>query len=794
MKQADLSAPAGSKAEAASLFAAPMRAAPSPAGRAGRIAAICLSIFALAFIVRLTVFFGAAAQVAAAPVGAVAGLMAGLILAAGALMAAAAALWFLYQRLIRAKAGQAQLKREIAALQQELNSRPGAKAAMPAKPAAAPAAATAELEALLNAAPMPLWLRQADGKLIFVNKAGKSLLHAYLASARAKARQAGKTETAAENEGEDLNILLPEAARRARAAARANHDNLSLRFNLALKGERRIFIYRSFYRAEQNCFLDILDDITEKTTFKQDAARIKQGYAETFDRLSTSVAIFDPEQKLEFFNTAFANLWPLETQFLESRPSHALLLDRLREKGILNERPDWRQWEEELFEAYHSPEPQHYTWDLPDGRTLQVVANPHPQGGVTWLFDDRTEILALQARYNSLIHRQGETLDSLSEGVAVFGADGRLRLSNPAFGQLWHLPGDLALEGTHIEKIKAFCQGANPFAATPAGKNSRTEQAASVWTKIALFITGFADKRDTGSGRAVLADKSVYDYRLVPLPQGETMLTFVNITDSVNIARALHERNAALESADRLRNDFIQHVSYELRTPLTNIIGFAQLLGEGDYGSLNPRQSECLSDITAQSNLLLNLVNDILDLATVDAGIMELNIHPVAIAAVMEQACTRLHDRLAEKHLRTELKIAPGLTGFEADEGRLRQIFVNLLSNAITASPEHSLIRFYAQKQGNYLAFSVEDAGKGIPKERRPDIFKRFTSYAYEGQNTGAGLGLSIVKSFVELHQGHVEVEDSAEGGTKFICRFPFRAADKTAKTAAKAITDQAGA
>jgi len=709
-----------------------------------------------------------------------------------------------------------------------------------------------DLRPALDKLPFPLWLRDQDGALCFANQACQKL------AAGQNSAETGE-QAGARPAAPDIEALFSPALRQALAEARQHKRDYSGQSNIILQGNRHIFACHSFYEAESRNFITIAEDVTEKRHWQEENKRIQQGYAETFDRLSTSVAIFDPAQKLEFFNSAFAALWPLETAFLESRPSHALLLDRLREKGILNERPDWRQWKEELFEAYRALSPQHYIWNLPDGRTLRVVANPHPQGGVTWLFDDLTEKLTLQARYNTLIRMQGEVLDNLSEGVAVFGPDGRLRLANPAFSQLWHLPADLAIEGTHIEKIKSFCRQQearsnfvprkivdfsdkdtksieNPERATgtenqEAGSNfapgkiagfsdqetqaqasaksaaeQQTEEAANsataagpgyqagsrdkpaadapnnnaadaVWQKLALYVTGFVDKRDFVQGRTEThsaAARRIFDYMLVPLPQGQTMLTFVDVTDSVHIARALHERNSALESADKLRNDFVQHVSYELRTPLTNIMGFTDLLLSPVFGSLDNRQSGYLRNIAGQSVLLFNLVNDILDLATVDAGIMELNIGPVAVAKVMDYAAERVKTGLEEKHITLDRHIAAGLTRFDADEARIRQIFVHLLNNAVTAAPPYSHIRFSAEKYNNYIAFSVADEGPGIPPEHLESIFKRFTSYAYEGRKSGIGLGLSIVKNFVELHQGHVVAESSGRKGTKLICRFPF--------------------
>lgn len=505
----------------------------------------------------------------------------------------------------------------------------------------------------------------------------------------------------------------------------------------------------------------IASDQTESEHLRSELKRIIQGYSETFDQLSTAVAIFDPAMRLEFFNQAFASLWPLESPFLESQPSHTLILDRLRERGILNEQPNWRQWKEELFEAYRALTPQLHIWNLPDGRTLRIVANPHPQGGVTWLYEDLTEKLNLETRYNTLIRMQGETLDNLSEGVAVFGANGRVRLSNPAFAKLWSLAPELGVEGTHISKIEAFCL---PLAEGDA------------WKEISGSVTGFADKRDCITGRMDLLTGDVLDYALVPLPQGQTMLTFVNVTDSVVVSRALQERNEALEFADQLRNDFVQHVSYELRTPLTNIIGFTDLLRSPDFGALNTRQHDYLRYIAAESVTLLNIVNDILDLATVDAGIMELDIGKVNITEAMHYAITRVEDRLSEKDVRVEQSIAAGLDTFHADAARVRQVLVNLLNNAASFAPANSAIRFTAHANGEDIVFCVHDQGCGIPDDILNTVFKRFTAYAHHGHKSGAGLGLSIVKSFVELHQGTVDIDTGPDKGTTVICRFPANA------------------
>ncbi|UXM95768.1 PAS-domain containing protein [Bartonella sp. HY329] len=530
------------------------------------------------------------------------------------------------------------------------------------------------------------------------------------------------------------------------------------RTTTAINGERRVIDVTAI--TSEIGEAGIANDQTEGETLRNELKRVVQGYSETFDQLSTAVAIFNPDQKLEFFNQAFSALWPLDVAFLESQPSHALVLDRLRERGILNETPHWRQWKEELFEAYRSLEPKMTIWNLPDGRTLRVIANPHPQGGVTWLYEDLTEKLNLEARYNSLIRIQGETLDNLYEGVAVFGSDGLMRLSNPAFAAMWALPVEICVEGTHISKIEAF--------AAPQAVDED-------WNDITAAITDFADKRDSRKGRIDLKNGAVADYALVPLPLGQTMLTFVDVTDSINIARALHEKNEALEIADRLRNEFVSHVSYELRTPLTNIIGFTDLLRTPAFGELDARQHDYLSHIASESVELLNIVNDILDLATVDAGIMELDIGDVNILEVMQSAASRVEERLLENNIQIDLQIANGLVSFQADGARIRQVLFNILSNAANYAPQNSTIGFAAFNDENDIIFVVHDDGGGIPEEIVVNVFKRFSTHIHHGTKPGAGLGLSIVKSFVELHNGTVEIDTGSDKGTTVICRFPTK-------------------
>ena len=431
----------------------------------------------------------------------------------------------------------------------------------------------------------------------------------------------------------------------------------------------------------------------------------------------------------------------------------------LRAARKLPEQQDFRQWKTQLHEAYRAVEPTEHTWHLPGGRTLRVVTTPNPDGGLTYLFHDVTARLELERRFQELIRVQGETLDNLAEGVAVFGSDGRLRLHNAAFINLWKLdPADLA-DRPHIERITALCLPLH--AGAPA------------WQALRHAVTAI-DNREATKGRIELRDGSAVDSTSVPLPDGATLVTFHDVTPSVNVERALRERNEALEDADKIKIDFVHHVSYELRSPLTNIIGFVHLLGDPSTGPLARKQREYLDYITVSTNSLLALINNILDLATIDAGRMQLNLSAVDIRETMTAAAEGVQDRLVSSALSLDIVTAENVGSFIADKLRVRQVLFNLLANAASFSPGGGKIVLRAERRPDGIIFSVTDQGPGIPPDVIGKVFDWFESHPLGSTHRGPGIGLSLVRSFVELHGGTVTIASEVGRGTTVTCTFPL--------------------
>jgi signal transduction histidine kinase len=600
---------------------------------------------------------------------------------------------------------------------------------------------TDSLRMLIDALPSPMWTRDIAGALTFVNPA-------YVRAVEAK-----DPADAMARSVELLTRVARDEASRARAAGK----NYAARTPAIVAGSRRNFDVLDVPTRKGSAGIGI--DATEAEAMRSELSRLNDAHRRTLDQLATGVAIYTADQRLTFYNTAFRSLWDLDSGFLDQNPTDSAVLDQLRGARQLPEEKDFREWKAALHEAYRAPEAGEHVWHLPDGRTIRVVTTPNPQGGVTYLFEDVTERLEMVRRYDAMIRVQGETLDNLAEAVAVFGSDGRLRLHNPAFIDMWRLEPLKLVEHPHIETVIGLCR--------------KLYDDEALWQSLHATVTAI-EGREVVKSRLELRNGSVADLITVPLPDGATLVAFLDVTDTINVERALRERNEALETADALKVDFVHHVSYELRSPLTNIIGFASLMGEPSLGALSSKQREYLGYINTSTNALLAIINDILDLATIDAGAMKLNLGPVDIRRTMNAAAEGIGDRLIKDNITLDIRAPADIGSFPADERRLRQVLFNLLANAVGFSPPGATITMSAERQPDAIVFVVADNGPGIPAEVQDRVFDWFESHSQGSGHRGAGLGLSIVRSFVELHGGTVTLDSAVGQGTRVECSFPL--------------------
>jgi signal transduction histidine kinase len=600
---------------------------------------------------------------------------------------------------------------------------------------------TEMLRGFADASPFPIWAKDAKGILNYANAA-------YVEA----------TEAASEADAIDRHLELLDSSHRAemeRALVTASAH--TARLPIVARGERRIYDVRAMNVAGGSVGMAI--DASEVDALSSALVRMAEAHRRTLDQLSSGVAVFDGRRRLAFYNESYRGLWGLESSFLDGAPDDSSVLDRLRAARKLPEQADFRAWKAKLHEAYRAIETAKDTWFLPDGRALSVVTTPNPEGGVTYLFDDVTESLNLARQFDRLNRVQRETLDTLAEGVAVFGSNGRAQLFNPAFAKMWKLSPEALREGPHIDTVETWCK---PLFDEAQG-----------WRTIREAVTAI-ERRNDVQLKLERNDGSVLECMGKPLPDGGTMLTFHDITDTENVERALRESNDALKAADQMKIDFVHHVSYELRAPLTTIIGFAHFLSDPSTGPLTPKQAEYLDYVTKSTNALLALTDNILDLATIDAGAMKLELGPVDIGKAIAAAAEGLQDRLATERIRLKVDIAADVGSFVGDQRRVVQVLYNLLANAVGFSPQDTTVGISATRTERHVVFTVTDSGPGMPPEVRDKAFDMFESHSQGSRHRGAGLGLSLVRSFVKLHGGDVRFAPPGSKGTTVICEFPI--------------------
>ena len=607
--------------------------------------------------------------------------------------------------------------------------------------------ASLDFQSVLDALPIPVWLRDRTLSLLWGNRA-------FLNATGAADQDAAVAQ----------QLALEKSERDLASAARSEGTALEAKRFTVVGGQRRALAFTHVPISEGH----IVGTAVDVTDIASAEAKLQQhidASSDTLDKLATAVAIFDRDQKLSFHNRAFAQLWGLPESWLERRPTDSEILDRLRDARKLPEQRDYQAWKRQRLALYEQPAEylQEELWHVPGGKTLRVVPQPHPFGGLTFLYEDVTEKLSLESSYNTLIKVQSATLDTLTEAVAVFGPDARLKLHNAAFARIWELePSDLAGE-PHVQKI------------AEASNRRFGEEAA--WKKLVELITSGAERRRDW-GEIERSDKTILAVSLAPLPDGATLATFADVTDRSRIESALRDRAEALEAADRLKSDFVHHASFLFRDPLNAVQGFAELLAAGRAGEMNEKQREYVADILTASSALADVTSDLLDLAMIDSGAMRLELARVDLYELLARVSQPLRAHAKSLDIDFTLDCPPEVGEVVLDPRRIRQVVFNLLSNAFKFTPRGGAITLGGTIRGDDVQIYVSDTGPGLAPEVKANAFDRFAAKSRSGQRAGAGLGLALVNRFVELHDGWVEIESTVNKGTTVRAHLPRRVSD----------------
>jgi signal transduction histidine kinase len=599
---------------------------------------------------------------------------------------------------------------------------------------------------IMGKAPFPIWRMSGTGRIVWTNGA-------YVIAVGADSLQSVL----------DDQIQLDEIC--AVQAKKTLRDNALVKEArpLVMAGQRKTSLITMYPISGGVAGMAV--DASEAEQLRSALKRHIRAHDETLNNMGEAVVIFGADQKMSFHNRAFAKMFGLSEDWFSDGPSHGEWLDHLREKRRLPEQPDYREWKTEEL-AYYSDWPNEVPdelWSLPDGRELRLVRMRDAEGGISLLFGDISDQMSMQSKFNTLINVQAATLDKLNEGVAVFGPDGRLKIHNAAFESMWNFPETALIDEPRFRDLIQDCL--------------KFYHDREFWIEMMARTTDPSpDARRHVSGEIHRSDDSILTYLSRPLPDGATLIAWDDVTRSRRTEAALIERAEAVEAADRLKSEFVGHVSYQLRTPLTTISGYSEFLQSGAAGELTDKQSEYIFAVQSASEDLAQTIDDILDIAAIEADTIDLELGDVEVFELLEGALEYVATKAEDTKISLDLNCPKEIGVIRADEKRIKQIVYNLLSNAMRFTKSGGKIELGAASDEASVRIWVKDNGVGIPSDRQPQVFESFKS-----SRGGAGLGLALVERFVDRHGGWVELESEEGKGTFVICHLPRMASTEAA-------------
>ncbi len=408
-------------------------------------------------------------------------------------------------------------------------------------------------------------------------------------------------------------------------------------------------------------------------------------------------------------------------------------------------RADRRQW-------FLSQSPQEDNWLLRDGIHIRVVAQPLPDGGLLLVFEDRTEQVQLSSARDTLLRVRTATFDNLFEAIGVFAADGRLHLWNSRFRLIWGVDERILAQHPRIDDLMA----------TVADRLAKPQQA----TLVRQLIRAATNERRQRVGRIAFADGRYFEFAAIPLPDGNALFAMLDITDSRRIERALRDRNEALEEADRVKTAFVSNMSYELRTPLTSIAGFSEMMIAGYAGTLSDTSREYVEAIMSSTERLTQLIDNVLDLTQGAAGALPIERRPLVVEDVAREAGARHEEAAREANITLAYDIRPGAGTMEGDSRRICQAIDHLLDNAVRYTGTGGRVLLHADGDEQGVRIIVSDDGPGMDEKTQARLFDVFARFSEQRDIETDGLGLLLVRRLVEAHGGTVSLMSEQGQGT----------------------------
>ncbi len=608
-------------------------------------------------------------------------------------------------------------------------------------------------EYILNDLPFPVWGRKKNLQLFYCNQAyanilGKDQISIILDHSELLAPGQGINLQKLAGRSLDLNLTQSES------------------HHVIIGGKRHLLDFQETPVSEEGLKKDfatigIALDVTGLEDLQNRLSQQISAHAEILETIDTGIAIYSPESRLRFFNQAYCKILGLSENFLGKNPSMADVLEQLRNHRRIPEQVDFVQYKKDLVRLYMSvTEIFQELWHLSDGSTLRLGVSPHPFGGVLMRVDDVTDRLSLERSYNTLIDVQRATIDHLHEAVAVFGSDGRLKLANAAYRKYWQPENTSVNQTPHITEIVPKIEA---ILLPQPGKSSAIQ---------ATEVIGLITNGQSRQGKVELKDGRVFQFSVEPLPDGSSLFSYLDISDSFRAAEALQQRNEALEAADKMKTTFLANISYEFRTPLNAIVGFTEMLQAGYWGQLPKAQQPIMGNIIEASAQLTQLIDDVLDVTAIEAGYLELARHPVNLRELLQQMVDSLSPQAKQQQIVIHFYPAINQAWIYGDEKRLKQALMTIISNAVSRSSVGKAVNITLKFEQGLFILTVKDQGKFLSPLEQKATFEKFADNHARKKSGANYLSMALSKQLIVMHQGSISLESNT-AETTITCTFP---------------------
>ncbi len=605
----------------------------------------------------------------------------------------------------------------------------------------------AALVGLIEAAPMPMWFRGPDMTLRLVN------------SAYVKAVEAEDAEKVVQQQIELIEQV--DGLTAAQVASQSRDKDLPIeRIVQATVGNQRRAVRVSDLPLGEEGVAGYAIDIEEMEEQGRAFKAFREAQRSMLDQLSVGVAQFDADKRLSFANQPFRRIFALPASVQLDLPDFDRFLDIARDKARLPEVRDFPAWRRELASWFRRSAPVEDAWSLSDNTHLRIVAQPMPDGGLVLVAEDRSEQLALSATRDTLLRTRTATFDSLFESLAVFAPDGRMQLWNRRFPEIWGIEPEFVDEHPHVDRL---LDRITEVLARPGQRASIGE----------VVRSATLDRKQRG-GRVLLSDGRTLEFAGVPLPDGNGLLTVLDVTDSTKAEAALRDRNTALEEADAVKTRFLANMSYEFRTPLTSIGGFAELLQSGVAGELSEQGKDYVGAIISSVERLTSQIESVLDLTQSEAGLLPMAAEEVDLLSFVTNVVREREESIEAKDIAVDLRGDKSAGSVHADKRQLGRAIGNILDNAIAAVPKKSgriLVMLARRKAG--IRIVVSDNGPGL---RPGELARALDGYGLASDGSGKerrGLGLPLSRQLVEAHGGRLDIQSEKGAGTTVTISLP---------------------